>query len=549
MSSIVFRCQCGKKLQAKGEFAGRKLRCIACTRVLTIPHPFGDVRQTVLVSPRAGSASANGGENPDLIRFLCSCGRKLKAYKQHAGSEVDCPSCGRELKIPLKSVQRPAPVAYDPLPIMAPPTARTVTVPMTGKNPIAPATGKVAQPVPPSPRRTASARSPAPMLADTLTTQSTTPWPSAESRERYGAGTEMPVKSLPWLAIALLLVAGLVGIEWFLAPSVGAKSSIAAARTSNIAKLVPADAVLVATVNAGSLADAKTTRQLDSSLLAYAKSVVADLGFRESDLVRVTAVLLPSEALKMAIGGGPPPPKNKTPGKAEEKPKAVPGLPPSDGTNDPIVIVELRNPIGLADITPHIIGKSNETGEVLAIREGKRVIYYDRNRHRRLFFVDAHTLMVSNTQTLERYFKRRAQMSASGNPFAEALAGAGEHDGMIVCNFTKTSPFASNIAKGTVQSAVITVDEGRKAARELHIEILARFSDPSQADAFKQFHDAEIARQPVPLPAEAYSSEAKGSTLKITFSVSEPNARTVDAIWRDLAQMASTRELKLIDRK
>jgi hypothetical protein len=35
--SIAFECSCGKKMSAKEEFAGRRLRCPDCQRVLTIP--------------------------------------------------------------------------------------------------------------------------------------------------------------------------------------------------------------------------------------------------------------------------------------------------------------------------------------------------------------------------------------------------------------------------------------------------------------------------------------------------------------------------------
>lgn len=36
---IPFQCDCGKKMTAKEEFAGRRLRCPDCQRVVTIPKP------------------------------------------------------------------------------------------------------------------------------------------------------------------------------------------------------------------------------------------------------------------------------------------------------------------------------------------------------------------------------------------------------------------------------------------------------------------------------------------------------------------------------
>src|SRR4051812_2527403 len=36
---IPFECSCGKKMSAKEEFAGRRLRCPECQRIVTIPKP------------------------------------------------------------------------------------------------------------------------------------------------------------------------------------------------------------------------------------------------------------------------------------------------------------------------------------------------------------------------------------------------------------------------------------------------------------------------------------------------------------------------------
>src|SRR5437016_3533086 len=36
--AIKFACECGKKLQARDDLGGRKMKCPTCQRVLTIPH-------------------------------------------------------------------------------------------------------------------------------------------------------------------------------------------------------------------------------------------------------------------------------------------------------------------------------------------------------------------------------------------------------------------------------------------------------------------------------------------------------------------------------
>jgi len=37
--AIQFRCACGKQMQAKEEFAGRKYRCPQCAKIVRIPTP------------------------------------------------------------------------------------------------------------------------------------------------------------------------------------------------------------------------------------------------------------------------------------------------------------------------------------------------------------------------------------------------------------------------------------------------------------------------------------------------------------------------------
>src|SRR5687768_8827576 len=37
--AIMFRCACGKVMQAKEEFAGKKVKCSECGKVLLIPTP------------------------------------------------------------------------------------------------------------------------------------------------------------------------------------------------------------------------------------------------------------------------------------------------------------------------------------------------------------------------------------------------------------------------------------------------------------------------------------------------------------------------------
>src|SRR5262245_16589775 len=126
--SIPFGCTCGKQLLAKDEFAGKKLRCPGCGKILTIPSP---PYRTSEVSPTAPPAKPpvrsapapiqraasvpepappppprapepppppvvpSSSEDspvtplapprPALVNFPCVCGRQLKARQEDAG--------------------------------------------------------------------------------------------------------------------------------------------------------------------------------------------------------------------------------------------------------------------------------------------------------------------------------------------------------------------------------------------------------------------------------------------------------------------------------
>jgi DNA-directed RNA polymerase subunit M/transcription elongation factor TFIIS len=124
--AIPFTCPCGKKLQAKDDFAGRRMKCPSCQRVLNIPKASA---RTVLAPAGAKplpvkrkTVGAAGPAAAGFIRFVCSCGRKMKARSADVGATIDCPTCGRELAIPRRSTEAPAPPALE---APTPPPAKT----------------------------------------------------------------------------------------------------------------------------------------------------------------------------------------------------------------------------------------------------------------------------------------------------------------------------------------------------------------------------------------------------------------------------------------
>jgi hypothetical protein len=62
---IAFSCSCGKKLKARDEFAGRKIKCPACQKLLGIPSP---VAAEVSVPAAAGTVLAEASPDVPLAR-------------------------------------------------------------------------------------------------------------------------------------------------------------------------------------------------------------------------------------------------------------------------------------------------------------------------------------------------------------------------------------------------------------------------------------------------------------------------------------------------
>src|SRR5262245_14748728 len=118
---ISFGChQCGKQLQARDEFRGRRLKCPGCGTILTIPGggaaatPAPPPPVPTLPEPQPEVKRAPAPPPPPpvpaLVKFVCYCGRRMKARLSDAGGEVECPDCGKSLIIPTEDTDE-APVA------------------------------------------------------------------------------------------------------------------------------------------------------------------------------------------------------------------------------------------------------------------------------------------------------------------------------------------------------------------------------------------------------------------------------------------------------
>jgi hypothetical protein len=164
------------------------------------------------------------------ILFACQCGKALQAREDFAGRRMKCPACEQVITIP-SAPDRPPPAPTPPvLPVRKPASdlfaAGTITPRGEPPLPAAPEP-VVSPPVKPlfklapekgaaTPGRAARRRE-ADVWSDGFLSQSITPWPkedqkrvgAVEQRQRTGRGW------LPWILLVLVLVAAVAAAVFY----------------------------------------------------------------------------------------------------------------------------------------------------------------------------------------------------------------------------------------------------------------------------------------------------------------------------------------------
>lgn len=87
---IPVRCACGKSVAAPDKYAGQTVKCPGCGAPLAIPAA-GAGATAAAAAPAAGAA----------IYVTCECGRKIAAQADLAGKSTTCPTCRQMVKIPV----------------------------------------------------------------------------------------------------------------------------------------------------------------------------------------------------------------------------------------------------------------------------------------------------------------------------------------------------------------------------------------------------------------------------------------------------------------
>jgi len=93
-------CACGKKLKVPRRYAGKAVRCPRCKGRVVVPS---DAKQRRVDRTKAKPVTTGRDNADSCIRFVCTCGKRIKVPGRYAGRSGRCPQCGCRLRIPQAS--------------------------------------------------------------------------------------------------------------------------------------------------------------------------------------------------------------------------------------------------------------------------------------------------------------------------------------------------------------------------------------------------------------------------------------------------------------
>jgi membrane associated rhomboid family serine protease len=91
-------CACGNAIRVTRQYAGRTVRCPRCRHPVVIPAQTEFFGPAPALPPIVASKPKKAKDKH--IRFICTCGKRMKAPVEYAGRSAKCPRCGARLKIP-----------------------------------------------------------------------------------------------------------------------------------------------------------------------------------------------------------------------------------------------------------------------------------------------------------------------------------------------------------------------------------------------------------------------------------------------------------------
>jgi predicted RNA-binding Zn-ribbon protein involved in translation (DUF1610 family) len=539
---LHFACTCGRKMRAREADAGLEIDCPSCGQEMAIPHANGaTLAATKGAAPwppltkRASSASKSTSKPiaSGLVRFACSCSRKLKARRADVGLAIDCPACGREMTIPHPDDVVVVPAAVkDTAPKLPPITKRIDPIPLSARTPAAPITTKTAAAPPPLTAKTVpdpktSHPGPAPVTsravlgpvaprtgyADTLVTQHLTPWRDDAARRQAGkAPREKKVRSLLVLPLVALIAAGLIGGEWYLAHESRAHPQLTDGAIGALA-LIPDKAVSVTTIRVADIVRDQHRPQGGMKALVQDYVKKKDIDWEPKDIARFTVVLMESDPAR--------PPRYSVPDIAVGGKKGAPqkAPPPTKGpTTDEVSIVETRTPFVEEIVLLHMLHAGSEYFRVRVGKHGYWRPHKSMPDTKAVYFVDAQTFVVGTIAGVEHFVREQATDGIP--PPLETMAKAAlYHDFVVGINLTTRTPFAENALIPSLKAfrtAVVMKDEVRDSqTKERTWSLRMVYGNPEHAMLARRDLDQQILK----MPAAAAQVEVVGSTLQVTLQV------------------------------
>jgi hypothetical protein len=558
--SIPFRCDCGKQLAAKDEFAGKRLKCPACGKLLTIPRPRAAA--TPIRPPASTQARmklARTQQAPvGFIRFVCRCGRKLKARLADAGLEIDCPACGREMNIPetngvveaprANDVAPPRPIPKKPVPPPltaraapakpAPETTKTKPLampaaPPTNRNLMETEDPKTSHPAPAplTTRRPVTAGSVA-VLGDGLGSQRSAPWRDPGLRGRSDKMPREPKVRSRWRgAVLALLVIGLIGLEWYLVRQ-GPPSRSPTPVSIEEANLIPPDAVTLVTFRVADVANDKS-RPTDG-VVKVIRQMLKEREIKwppEGNLDRVTLVMMQPPPAPKSLTPPPPPeggkgpkgppkgdgkgPKGKQEGPPAEGAKGQPKDPkgqPKDPKGQPKTPAYANSEVTM--LHARELFKEPPLLDTLETKKPTRVrinkLAYSHSDDKAVYIPNDHLVVRGDKPSIDHFVREPKEIKSDF--LAHALQVAATHDLVIAVDFTHAMTVKSeDDALKKFVSALIVVDDSPDRAGKAKMSVQLNYAGTKGAEAALE----RLGKLELQLPADAASVSGRDLVVEM----------------------------------
>ncbi len=88
-------CACGNAIRVTRQYIGRTVRC---QQPVVIPAQTEFFGPAPALPPLVARQPKKVKDK--YIRFICTCGKRMKVPVEYAGHHAKCPQCGIKLKIP-----------------------------------------------------------------------------------------------------------------------------------------------------------------------------------------------------------------------------------------------------------------------------------------------------------------------------------------------------------------------------------------------------------------------------------------------------------------